>query len=281
MIIADDIQTLQDSLQPWREQGLKIGFVPTMGHLHDGHISLVNTAQAQCDRVVVSIFVNPLQFNQSSDFDAYPKTLEQDRQKLLAAGVDLLFMPDAQMMYPNGQETVTKVRVPGVTEALEGAFRPGHFDGVATVVLKLFNLVRPDLSVFGEKDYQQLMMIRKMVRDLDLPIDIIAGETLRESDGLAMSSRNSRLNLEQRKLASGLYQVLQDVSQQLAVAQPSEVEQLEAEAIRQLELQQFKVEYFSLRSGEDLSIPSGVRGQRLLVAAWLGNVRLIDNIVID
>ncbi|HEY9200613.1 MAG TPA: pantoate--beta-alanine ligase, partial [Gammaproteobacteria bacterium] len=173
MRVASRIDLLRSQLSQWREQGESIGFVPTMGYLHEGHLTLVRQAQQQCDRVVVSIFVNPLQFNQASDLAAYPEDLQRDQQQLSAAGVDLLFLPDEQTIYPDGQQQITRVCVPGVTETLEGACRPGHFDGVATVVAKLFNLVQPTRAYFGEKDFQQLLLVKKMVHDLNLPLEIV------------------------------------------------------------------------------------------------------------
>lgn len=281
MQCVDDIPELRRSLQQWRQQGQRIGFVPTMGNLHEGHLSLVNAASQQCDKVVVSIFVNPLQFNQASDFNAYPKTLHADQQKLQQAGIDLLFMPNTQLMYPAGEDAVTRVSVPAVTEELEGVNRPGHFDGVATVVLKLFNLVQPDLAIFGEKDYQQLLLVKKMVLDLNLPVDIYSMPTQREPDGLAMSSRNSRLNAQQRQQAATLYQVLLQARQAWQETDREPL-QIERQAIEALTAAGFDAEYVSFRDSKHFSpLSDRTQAGRVLAAAWLGEVRLIDNVALD
>jgi len=281
MIIATTLAPLKETIQSWKSAGLSIGFVPTMGNLHAGHISLLNEARSKCDKVVVSIFVNPLQFNESSDFAAYPKTLQADQQQLTDAGADLLFLPDSGLMYPHGQAAITKVMVPYITEMLEGACRPGHFDGVATVVLKLFNLVQPEQAFFGEKDFQQLLLVKKMVVDLNLPIAIISVSTMREADGLAMSSRNSRLNSEQRKLAAKLYEVLQRARAQL-LNDARAVEEVQSNACEELLKSGFEPEYVSLREADNLQPASASSVNRvLLVAARLGDVRLIDNLLID
>lgn len=280
MRVASRIDLLRSQLNQWREQGESIGFVPTMGYLHEGHLTLIRQAQQQCDRVVVSIFVNPLQFNQASDFAAYPVNLQHDQQQLSAAGVDLLFLPDEQTIYPDGQQQITRVCVPGVTETLEGACRPGHFDGVATVVTKLFNLVQPTRAYFGEKDFQQLLLVKKMVHDLNLPLEIVAVATQREADGLAMSSRNARLGSEFRKLAPQLYQTLCWLQGELQQGQ--DFSTLCPAAEQRLQQAGFEMEYIALC---DLNLqplnrlseaPS--RQAVLLVAARLGEVRLIDNL---
>ncbi len=252
-----------------------------MGHLHAGHIALVEQAKIDCDKVVVSIYVNPLQFNETADFDAYPKTVEADQQKLQKAGVDCLFLPTNDMMYPHGQANVTKVCVPDITCMLEGESRPGHFDGVSTVVLKLFNCLQPQVAFFGEKDYQQLLLIKKMVEDLNLPIDIKSVATYREANGLAMSSRNSRLSDAQKQLAAELYLTLQNVSQQLLNGQQS-ITDIENSAIKNLQNKGFDVDYVSLRNCVDLQPASEQSGCRMVLAAVrLGDVRLIDNLMID
>lgn len=280
MRVASRIDMLRSQLSLWRSQGESIGFVPTMGYLHQGHLALVKQAQQQCDRVVVSIFVNPLQFNQASDLAAYPEDLQHDQQQLSAAGVDLLFLPDEQSIYPDGQQQITRVCVPGVTEILEGACRPGHFDGVATVVTKLFNLVQPTRAYFGEKDFQQLLLVKKMVQDLNQPLEIVAVATQREDDGLAMSSRNARLDDESRKLAPQLYQALCWLQEQLQQGQ--DFTALRATAEQRLQQAGFEVEYIALC---DLHLQSldrlsevAPRQAVLLVAARLGEVRLIDNL---
>jgi pantoate--beta-alanine ligase len=251
-----------------------------MGYLHEGHLALVRQAQQQCDRVVVSIFVNPLQFNQASDLAAYPQDLQHDQQQLSAAGVDLLFLPGEQTIYPDGQQQITRVCVPGVTETLEGACRPGHFDGVATVVTKLFNLVQPTRAYFGEKDFQQLLLVKKMVHDLNLPLEVVAVATQREDDGLAMSSRNARLDDESRRLAPQLYQTLCWLQGELQQGQ--DFAALRATAEQRLQQAGFEVEYIALCDLhlQPLTRLSEVSSQQavLLIAAYLGGVRLIDNL---
>lgn len=281
MIISKTISSLRNEILTWREQGLSIAFVPTMGHLHAGHISLVNAAREKCDKVVVSIFVNPLQFNDSSDFSAYPITLEDDQQKLNEADADLLYLPTTEQMYPQGQEKASKVTVPDIGDELEGACRPGHFDGVATIVLKLFNQVQPDVAFFGEKDFQQLLLVKKMVKDLDLDIEINSVATYREADGLAMSSRNSRLTKSQRAVAMELYTVLNVLSEQLKSG-ASDIEKLEQQAKNKLKKSGFEPEYISVRDRSNLlSADNKTSNLIVLGAAKLGDVRLIDNLIID
>ncbi len=278
MKISQTINTLRDVITQWKKEGQCIGLVPTMGNLHAGHIELVNQAKAQCDKVVVSIFVNPLQFNEARDFNAYPKTRDADQQKLIAAKADLLFLPDSEIMYPQGQQLSTIISVPKISEELEGEHRPGHFDGVATVVNKLFNLVQPQRAFFGEKDFQQLLLIRKMVQDLNMPIDIESVATCREADGLAMSSRNSRLTVEQRRIAPELYSVLQKLARQLEYNEKS-IQQLESEAMQTLKQQGFEPEYVSVRASSDLqAVTQQTLDKVVLAAARLGDVRLIDNL---
>jgi len=281
MKISNTILSLKTIIKQWQGEGLCIGFVPTMGHLHAGHIELVNQAKAHCDKVVVSIFVNPLQFNQASDLDAYPKTLDDDKQKLIAAETDVLFLPDSQMMYPQGQSAVSKICVPQISCELEGEHRPGHFDGVSTVVNKLFNLVQPQRAFFGEKDYQQLLLIKKMVSDLNMPVEIQAVPTHRETDGLAMSSRNSRLSETQRSIAPQLYRALRTVAERVKRGRLSLTE-IESQATDQLQNDGFEVEYISVRDRGDLTAAANQLKNRLvLAAARLGDVRLIDNLIID
>lgn len=279
MKVEESLSSLRKIIKQWRAQGLSVGFVPTMGHLHAGHISLVNAARVKNDKVVVSIFVNPLQFNESSDFSAYPKTLEDDQNKLTDAEADLLYMPDVLEMYPQGQDSVSKLVVPEVGDELEGACRPGHFNGVATVVLKLFNQVQPDRAFFGEKDFQQLLLVRKMVRDLDLDVEIESVATQREDDGLAMSSRNSRLTVEQRKIASGLNAVLSQVVEKIKTGSTN-FNELEIEAKEKLRELGFGPEYISVRDCTDLKPASGTTVNKIVLgAAKLGDVRLIDNLM--
>ncbi len=281
MKISKTLNDLTRITQQWKIDNLTIGFVPTMGHLHAGHIELVNQARAQCDKVVVSIFVNPLQFNQVSDLQAYPKTLPQDKEKLSAANVDCLFLPATEAMYPQGQSVTTKVCVPGITRELEGELRPGHFDGVSTVVNKLFNLIQPQFAYFGEKDFQQLLLIKQMVKDLNIPVEIRPVATYRETDGLAMSSRNSRLTEAQRLVAPQLFRVLQDVARQVSEGQLTltDIEQQAGESLLQ---KGFEVEYVSVRDDENLVPATNSTTNRLVLsAARLGEVRLIDNLRID
>jgi len=281
MKISQTINLLKTTIQQWKVKGQSIGFVPTMGHLHAGHIELVNRAKLLCDKVVVSIFVNPLQFNEAGDFEAYPITQEEDQQKLIAAKTDMLFLPDREVMYPNGQTATTKVCVPEITRELEGEHRPGHFDGVSTVVNKFFNIVQADVAFFGEKDYQQLLLVRKMVDDLNIPIEIKSVATYREADGLAMSSRNSRLSGEQRRLAPELYRVLQMVSKRLVKGEQSVID-IESQAKKELQANGLEVEYISVRDRTSLQKPKAQTGNRLVLgAARLGSVRLIDNLIID
>jgi len=277
--VFEQPEQLRDALKAVRQQGLKLGFVPTMGNLHQGHIALVKEAQRHCDRVVVSIFVNPLQFNNSSDLDSYPRTLEQDLQALTEVGADFAFVPSAAVLYPNGLDEQTKVKVPGLSDILEGELRPGHFEGVATVVCKLFNLVQPDLAVFGEKDFQQLALIRKMTQDLLLPIEIRGLATVREADGLAMSSRNNRLNPEQRAIAPILAQQMLHLAEQLRA---TNVTQLVEHTKQQLEQHGFICDGIDVVDADSLApLSAQSRKAVILMAAFLGEVRLIDNCVVS
>jgi pantoate--beta-alanine ligase len=271
---------LRTRIGEWRRNGDRIALVPTMGNLHAGHLDLVRRAREQADRTVVSIFVNPLQFGPSEDFGAYPRTLDADRDKLRQAGADLVYAPTVAEVYPDGQERQTRVEVPGISEILCGASRPGHFVGVATVVCKLFNMVQPDLAVFGEKDFQQLLVIRRMTRDLSLPVQIVGAPTVREVDGLAMSSRNGYLNGEERALAPRLYSGLQKAAQSLQRGEA--VQRVEADTVRYLEQAGFRPDYVSVRRADDLEAPGdGDRQLVILAAAHLGPARLIDNLRVD
>jgi len=281
MDICQQIEQLRTIVGGWRRSGETIAFVPTMGNLHQGHLSLVEIAQEKASRVVVSIYVNPLQFSPDEDFDSYPRTLEADLDKLRAMDVDLVFTPDDSMIYPSGESRSTFVEVPGLSHIIEGEFRPGFFRGVATVVLKLFNMVQPDLAVFGEKDFQQLLVIRQMVADLDLPIEIIGAEIKREADGLAMSSRNSYLGPAERQnsrvLSESLKQLCQDIEQGISI------EQAEKNCSETLKSNGFVVDYVTLRETEGLKKVSEeqlISGRKLIVlaAAKLGSTRLIDNL---
>lgn len=272
---------LRMQVASWRRDRFTIGLVPTMGNLHAGHFSLIHAARERCDRVVASIFVNPTQFGPNEDFARYPRTLDADAQGLAADGCDLLFAPSVDTVYPFGIEAATRVEVAGVTETLEGAFRPGHFAGVATVVLRLLNLVQPDVAVFGRKDYQQLLTIRRLVADLCLPIDIVSAPTRREADGLAMSSRNQYLSASERVQAAQIHATLQQMRE--AIARGDAYETVEAAAMAALDKAGFRTDYAAVRRSDDLSAP--LPGQREgllgLVAARLGSTRLIDNLAFD
>jgi pantoate--beta-alanine ligase len=275
-----DLPALRERVRGWKREGLRVGFVPTMGNLHAGHFSLVELARTRADKVVASVFVNPTQFGPGEDFERYPRTPEADAGGLSAAGCDALWLPSVATMYPYGPEATVRVSVPGVTEVLEGAHRPGHFDGVATVVARLFNQVQPDVAVFGQKDYQQLAVIRYLVRDLAFPVELLAGETLREGDGLAMSSRNQYLSAGERPIAARIRQTLQQMrSDVLTGVSRREVER---EARTRLEAHGFVVDYAALRR-QDLTEPLDGEGGSLvaLVAARLGRTRLIDNLAFE
>ncbi len=259
----------------------RVAFVPTMGNLHQGHLALVRRARELAERVVVSIFVNPLQFDRKEDLEAYPRTLERDAELLEGEGVELLFAPTVEFIYPEGMERHTRVEVPVVSEGLCGASRPGHFTGVATIVCKLFNLVQPQIAVFGKKDYQQLLVVRKMVADLALPVEILGVETVREADGLAMSSRNNYLTTEERRRAPALYQALRAVAQAM-IAGRRDYGELESEGRARLDAAGLQVDYFEIRRAEDLA-PAGENDGRLVIlaAAFLGKARLIDNLEVE
>ncbi|KRA74814.1 pantoate--beta-alanine ligase [Lysobacter sp. Root667] len=278
MLTVDDLAVLRSTIDAWRREGLRVAFVPTMGNLHAGHHSLVKLARERADRVVVSVFVNPTQFGPNEDYGRYPRTPEADAAGLAAAGADLMWLPSVETMYPYGPQATVQVQVPHVTDGLEGAHRPGHFDGVATVVARLFNQVRPDVAVFGRKDYQQLAVIRYLVRDLAFPIEIVAGDTLREADGLAMSSRNQYLAAEERPRAAEIHRCLQWMRQALQAGTPREA--VEAEAALRLETAGFVVDYAAIRR-QDLGLPEtgAADAPRVaLIAARLGRTRLIDNL---
>lgn len=280
METISELGRLRARIGEWKRAGLRVGFVPTMGNLHAGHHSLVKLACEHADRVVASVFVNPTQFGPDEDFGRYPRTPEQDAVGLAAAGCDALWLPTVDTMYPHGAGATVQVRVPAVTEVLEGEHRPGHFDGVATVVARLFNQVQPDVAVFGRKDYQQLVVIRYLVRDLAFPLQVVAGATLREADGLAMSSRNQYLSAEERPRAAEIQRVLQAMGDAyLAGAVRTEIESV---AIARLQAAGFQPDYAVLRC-PDLSIPGDAEdGPRVaLIAARLGRTRLIDNLEIN
>lgn len=272
------ILNVQRSVRDWKRQGLTVGFVPTMGNLHAGHLALVKQAMQRAERVVVSIFVNPIQFGPGEDFDSYPRTLEQDALALAEAGVHLLFAPSVKEMYPQGQTGHTRISLPGIGDWLEGESRPGFFTGVATVVAKLLHIVPADVVVFGEKDYQQLQVVRRMVADLNLPIEVVGVATTREADGLAMSSRNGYLSAGERDKAPALYACLCWVRAQLQ-AGGREFSRIEAQARERLRSAGFEPDYLSIRRSTDLLPPeAGDAHLVVLAAARLGDTRLIDNI---
>lgn len=280
MQIVHSIAQLRAILSTFRLAGDSIGLVPTMGNLHDGHLDLVKRAGKVANRQVVSIFVNPTQFEKQDDLEKYPRTMEADLAKLEALGVDVVFAPDASEMYPQGR-LVTQVDIPEISSLLEGASRPGHFRGVATVVSKLFNIVAPDMAVFGQKDFQQLMLIRQMVADLDMPVEIIAAPTMREDSGLAMSSRNNRLNEEQRRLAPNLYRVLQGIEVKLSSGLKN-FSVLQSEAMTELDELGFKSDYITICDARSLhSAKAEDKDLVVLAAAYMGDIRLIDNIPVQ
>ncbi len=271
-------EALRSCVQDWHQGGQSVALVPTMGNLHTGHLQLVKQAKTVADRVVVSIFVNPTQFVAGEDFDTYPRTIEEDVANLQAIGPDLIFIPNIDEVYPTGLKLETQVVVPGLDNIFCGAFRPGHFQGVTTVVCKLLNMVQPDVALFGKKDYQQLLVIKKMVNDLSIPVEIIGVETVREESGLALSSRNRYLNQKEKDVAAKLYQTLSGISEAVKAGR-DDYQQLEADAVEYLEDKGFKIDYLSVRNAADLGAPAG--GELVvLTAAWLGEARLIDNIQI-
>ena len=280
MKIITQIAELRAQIQAWRHSQQRIALVPTMGNLHDGHLTLVKQALAIADQVVVSIFVNPLQFGATEDYHTYPRTLAEDSEKLAQLGVQLLFNPAVTTIYPVGIAATTSVQIPKLSEILCGASRPGLFKGVATIVNILFNLVQPDKAVFGEKDYQQLLIIKRLVTDLFIPIEIVSVPTVREADGLAMSSRNHYLNPTQRAIAPYLFQMLNEMKVKIAAGQ-SEWALLASEAIANLKHAGFKPDYVSIRCRHDLTVPTPEdHNLIILAAAWLGAARLIDNILV-
>jgi len=278
--IVSELTDLRAQVSEWKRAGQRVGFVPTMGNLHAGHFSLVRLARTRAERVVASVFVNPTQFGPNEDLDRYPRTPDADASGLAAAGCDLLWLPSVQTMYPHGPDASVQVRVPAVTEVLEGAHRPGHFDGVATVVARLFNQVQPDVAVFGRKDFQQLAVIRYLVGDMAVPLEVVGADTMRETDGLAMSSRNQYLTAEQRPVAAEIHRTLQTV--RAAVVAGAALADAEDEARATLERHGFAVDYVAIRR-PDLTTPAPGERSRMvvLVAARLGQTRLIDNLEFD
>ncbi|WP_075182159.1 pantoate--beta-alanine ligase [Pantoea sp. 1.19] len=281
MLIIETPPLLRREIRRWRQEGKRIALVPTMGNLHDGHMTLVEEARARADIVVVSIFVNPMQFDRADDLARYPRTLQEDCERLNKRNVDLVFAPAPQVIYPQGLDAQTFVEVPGLSALLEGASRPGHFRGVTTIVSKLFNLVQPDLACFGEKDYQQLALIRKLVTDMGYDIDIVGVPTVRAKDGLALSSRNGYLSADERKLAPGLSQVMNAVAEKMRNGE-RHVDDLLAEAEQQLAEKGLRADGLAICDAESL-LPLTTDSQRavILMAAWLGKARLIDNQQVD
>ncbi|WP_026802230.1 pantoate--beta-alanine ligase [Arenimonas oryziterrae] len=280
MLSFSKVADLRRQIGDWRRAGLRVGFVPTMGNLHAGHFALVELARQHADKIVASIFVNPTQFGPNEDYARYPRTPDTDIDGLRGAGCDALLLPSVEEMYPFGTMGCVQMHVPGITDILCGAHRPGHFNGVAQVVARLFNMVQPDVAVFGRKDYQQLQVIRYMATEMSFPVRIVPAPTLRETDGLAMSSRNQYLQGEERQTATFIYQTLCFMRDQAALGMPPGG--IEAEARQRLEMAGFTVDYAEIRRS-DLSRPraSDEKGLLALIAARLGRTRLIDNLEFD
>ncbi len=280
MLTIHHTAELRATIKQWRQKNLKVALVPTMGNLHAGHLSLVQQAGTLADRVVVTIFVNPTQFVAGEDFDRYPRTLPEDAAKLAEIGTDIIFAPEVEEVYPPSPGESTIVAVPALDGFLCGASRPGHFTGVATIVTKLFNLVQPDLAIFGEKDYQQLLVIKRFTRDLCIPVEIIHGALVREEDGLAMSSRNMYLSEKERKIAPEMYRLLLQAAKQLR--QGEQYDSVEKAMMQSLADIGFEPEYVAVRRAEDLTVPLPEDPDlRILAAARLVDTRLIDNIALQ
>ena len=281
MLIIETLPMLRREIRRWRQEGKRIALVPTMGNLHDGHMTLVDEARARADIVVTSIFVNPMQFERPDDLARYPRTLQEDCEKLNRRKVDLVFAPAPGDVYPKGLSEQTFVDVPGLSTLLEGASRPGHFRGVSTIVSKLFNLVQPDLACFGEKDYQQLALIRKMVADMGYDIEIVGVPTIRAKDGLALSSRNGYLTADERKIAPALSEVMNSIAERLSNGE-RHVEEIIADADAALAVKGLRADGLAICDADTL-LPLNVDSQRavILMAAWLGKARLIDNKQVD
>lgn len=280
MLIIETLPLLRQHIRRLRQEGKRIALVPTMGNLHDGHMKLVDTAKASADVVVASIFVNPMQFDRAEDLARYPRTLQDDCEKLNKRKVDLVFAPAAAEIYPQGTESQTYVDVPGLSTMLEGASRPGHFRGVSTIVSKLFNLIQPDVACFGEKDFQQLALIRKMVADMGYDIEIIGVPIMRAKDGLALSSRNGYLSAEQRKIAPGLYKVMNHAAEKLAAGERN-LDEVIAIAGQELNEKGFRADDIQIRDADTLlDLTENSQRAVILMAAWLGEARLIDNQIV-
>jgi pantoate--beta-alanine ligase len=281
MKIVARTHELREVVSAWKRAGERVGLVPTMGNLHAGHAELVRRARAMADRIIVSIFVNPLQFGPNEDFAQYPRTPSEDEALLRNLGVDVLFAPEVTDMYPNGQEATTRVQVPHLSNILCGEFRPGHFDGVATVVTKLLNLAQPDVAFFGQKDFQQLVIIRRLVADLCMPVTIVDVPTVREPDGLAMSSRNRYLSAAERAAAPRIYAELTRAREAIAAGE-RDYTKLERAGHTALEAAGFKPDYFAIRDAATLQAPSAnSRELVILTAARIGKARLIDNVTMS
>jgi len=278
MKVVETVSELQAEVRKAKAEGKRVGFVPTMGNLHEGHMMLVDQASEECDYVVCSIFINPLQFNDIDDLGRYPRTFSADKEHLIDRDCDLLFYPSVDEMYPDGQDEQTTLHVPVVSEGLCGNSRPGHFDGMATVVMKLFHMVAPDATFFGEKDFQQLAVVRKMVRDLNLPFDVVGVETCREESGLAMSSRNNYLSDEERATAAHIYRILTEICE--AISQGSkDFAKLCEDGKKELAKQGFDPDYLEVREATTLDVADADDTDLVvLVAAILGKARLIDNL---
>jgi len=272
------VAAVRERVRRWQRDGQRVAFIPTMGNLHPGHVSLIDAARAHGDHFIASIFVNPMQFGPNEDFAHYPRTPKNDERMLADAGCDLMFMPDVSEIYPNGADRATRVEVPELSRILCGEFRPGHFEGVATVVAKLFNIVQPDVAVFGEKDYQQLTIIRRMTEDLCFPVKIVGAPTVRDADGLAMSSRNQYLTSEERQLAPRIHQLLSQAVDRLKGGD-ADYASIEHSALQALKQHGFRPDYFSVRDALDLAAPRpDSKHLVVLTAARLGKARLIDNL---
>ena len=281
MLIIETLPLLRQHIRRLRQEGKRVALVPTMGNLHDGHMTLVEEAKTRADVVVVSIFVNPMQFDRPEDLARYPRTLQEDCEKLNKRKVDLVFAPSVKEIYPNGTETHTYVDVPGLSTMLEGASRPGHFRGVSTIVSKLFNLVQPDIACFGEKDFQQLALIRKMVADMGFDIEIVGVPIMRAKDGLALSSRNGYLTAEQRKIAPGLYKVLSSIADKLQAGE-RDLDEIITIAGQELNEKGFRADDIQIRDADTLlEVSENSKRAVILVAAWLGDARLIDNKIVE
>ncbi|EFE4818338.1 pantoate--beta-alanine ligase [Escherichia coli] len=281
MLIIETLPLLRQQIRRLRMEGKRVALVPTMGNLHNGHMKLVDEAKARADVVVVSIFVNPMQFDRPEDLARYPRTLQEDCEKLNKRKVDLVFAPSVKEIYPNGTETHTYVDVPGLSTMLEGASRPGHFRGVSTIVSKLFNLVQPDIACFGEKDFQQLALIRKMVADMGFDIEIVGVPIMRAKDGLALSSRNGYLTAEQRKIAPDLYKVLSSIADKLQAGE-RDLDEIITIAGQELNEKGFRADDIQIRDADTLlEVSETSKRAVILVAAWLGDARLIDNKMVE